>query len=86
VRLRKEQRTSVEPSIRASSARGSMLASDNGCSYANRLGKILGGVDRRLRECGASFVLSPPLSCERAAGRHRKVRSPRRTVRRVRGV
>lgn len=85
-RLRKGQRTSVEPPVRASSARGSVLASDNGCSCATRSGKILGGVDRRLRERGASFVLSPPLSCKQTAGRHRKVRSPRRTVRRARGV
>lgn len=40
-----------------------------GVRATNRSGKILGGVNRRHRECGTSFVLSPPLSCECTAGR-----------------
>lgn len=83
---REGQRTTVEPLIFASSTRRLVQTSDNGCSCATRSGKILGGVNRRHRERGTSFVLLPPLSCERPAGRYRKVRSPKRAVRRPRGV
>jgi hypothetical protein len=66
---RKRHHIPVEPLISASSARRLVLSSDNGCSHTTGSGKILGGVDRRLRECGASFVLSSPLSCECVADR-----------------